>query len=145
MKPLDTEEIALEDIAARPQVTGSGNMAADSGIGAAKQAKNSGMDNGIDAAIDLEPNRMEKAAGKVLASSVGKIREAFGQENDEDVKILLQEVLQGGFAAVRELTARPWVTFVIALGALGASMMPPVIKKWLARRQEEEPEDDGAS
>ena len=138
--PLDTENLAKQDIIARPEVTGEGGKPKKNKDKAQKNSANSAKNDAIEPKVEvLEPGPLELAAGKVLSKTADELRKHLGAESDPDFSILLSEVLSGGFAAIRFMTGRPWIRFAVAGGALTLALIPPVLRY---RKTKQESEKD---
>lgn len=127
MNPLNTEELAKQDIIARPEVTGEGNSHDKKQKVEPQESANSAKNSALSGEV-LEPDAMETAASKVLSKSIDDLREHLGAGRDGDFTTLLHEVLSGSFVAIRFMSGKPWIRFVVAGGALGVSLIPPVLR-----------------
>lgn len=157
----DHEKAAKEDIVARPEVTGEGNLPAKEPVKSgkasakisAKSAKLAGK-NSVDSAklggkeppnaaklpavIDAGPDDLELSAGKVISNTVDELKQLAGMKPDADFSRLLSEALGGTFAALRMMTGRWWVRLAFAGGALGFAFLPPVCRYLAAKKAGEE-------
>ena len=142
--PLDTETLAKQDIIARPAITGGDKevekkepkpLLKDGGKKGVKAAKVSPTQELV------EPDALETAASKVLSKTADDFRTHLGVETDQDFSTLLSEVLSGSFVALRCMTGKPWIRFVIAGGALGVSLVPPVLRYMAAKKEKTEKKD----
>lgn len=138
MSTLDHEEAAKNDIAARPQVTGNAEK---------MQALRAGSEQGkpampAPAEQNLDPETLEKAAGRVITKGVGELKTVLGGSvvKDTDFDALLSESLTGLFSAARVMTGKPWLKFAIAGGALAFSFVPAAVRYAAAKREKEEKE-----
>lgn len=126
--PLDTVALAKQDIIARPEITGGDKEPTQVITPAAAKPD-------IKADI-LEANRLEEAASAVITETANEIRRHFGGKDNENMSILLNEMLNGSFAALRALSGKPWLSFVVATGAFSIALLPPVIRRYIAAKEE---------
>lgn len=140
--PLDTEALAKQDIIARPEVTGEKSedkkaekKPKDSAKKDAKKAPDSAKQE------VLEPDPIEVASSKVISKSLNELRTHIGAESDPDFSALLSEVLSGGFVAIRFISGKPWIRFLVASGALGIGLVPPVLKFMAKKKEQKEQEN----
>ena len=130
----DHVQAALDDIIARPEVTGrnGGNTAIQAPVKAPDSEKVEASD-----AATLAPDDLEMAAGKVISKAVDDMKGLIGMAPDNDFTVLMTETLGGIFAAIRGMTGNPWMRFAVAVGAIGISVIPPSIRYFSAKKQQE--------
>lgn len=134
--PLDTESLAKEDIVARPEITGGKKVTDQEQKQQDKALKPKNVPD--QEQMSMEPNRLEEAASAVMTESMNEVRMHFGGAENKNMTVLMQEMLNGGFAAIRMLSGRPWLSFVVATSAFGVALMPPILKRIMAKKEEEQ-------
>src|SRR5688500_8493528 len=120
MQPLDHEAMAKADIIARPEVTGDG-------LAVLKQKPVESASEAL-SSENMEPDGLERAASKVISNAVDNLKQMAGMDADGDFNTLMTETLGGFFAAIRTMSGKPWLRFAVAAGALGISIIPPVLR-----------------
>lgn len=127
--PLNTEDMAKQDIAARPEITG----------GETEQAPEKREKLKI-TSIEEEvgPDELEVSAAKVVSKTLDELKTLFNMEKDEDFTRLLSETLSGSFAAIRAMSGMPWVRFAIAVSAIGVSFVPACLRYSRSKKEKKE-------
>lgn len=138
MKPLDTDALAKQDIVARPEVTGGDDAPAPPAATKAAKAGGKSAKPAASDDADLEPTRLEKAAGAIMAEAIDDIRLIFGGGDNKNLPVLMTELFNGGFSALRALSGRAWVPFAVAGAALGMYMLPPFLRHLMGPKEGED-------
>lgn len=135
MPEIDHNEAALNDIAAKPEVS---NKAGESEHKRALMPVESEHKQENDVHVDIDFQELERSAGRFVSKTFDKIQGELGGEKDDDFSVLLAETLGGVFSGVRMLSGRPWVSLMIAVGAVSTAAIPPFIGFMKKKRAEEE-------
>jgi hypothetical protein len=119
MKAIDSKKLALEDIASRPEVTGDFR----------EELPEKNNESIVSPAqMEIEPDRIELASGRVIGKAVDDLKALYGMSADKDFSDLFAQTMGGVFSAVRIMSGRGWVRYAVAGGALAISFIPAALK-----------------